>query len=266
VRPGGRHTVTLSDEEAHRLGTQKSVLERKAPPTFDIVVEIRDWDRVAVRDDIAGAVDAILRGQTTPVEVRVRLPDGEIRRFREQDNQTAEIGTHAVEAAEAPAPARPRDAKAPAVLRVYAYGLNRDRLRQTSRRMNVPVTIAASLAEANALLTLRTYYRKRPRVIVEAEHRNIPVYVLRNNTSAQMERFLADIFGVQPNGAETLSALAEARQAILQITAGEKSSVQLSPQDARTRRLQHDLAREANLSSYSTGTEPMRSVTVHDTH
>jgi len=263
---GGIQTVTLSDEEARRRGTQKSVLERKAPPTFDIVVEIRDWDRVAVRDDIAGAVDAILRGQTTPVEVRVRMADGEIRRFREQDSQTAEIETHDRVAAEAPAPARPRDAKAPAVLRVYAYGLNRDRLRQTSRRMNVPVTIAASLAEANALLTLRTYYRKRPRVIVEAEQRNIPVYVLRNNTSAQMERFLADIFGIQPNGAETMSALAETRQAILQITVGERSSVQLSPQDARTRRLQHDLAREANLASYSTGTEPMRSVTVHDTH
>jgi len=263
---GGIQTVTLSDEEARRRGTQKSVLERKAPPTFDVVVEIRDWNRVAVRDDVAGAVDAILRGQTTPVEVRVRMPDGEIRRSREQENQTAEIDQRHVEEAAMPAPSRPRDARAPETLRVYAYGLNRDRLRQTSRRMNLPVTIAASLAEANALLTLRTYYRQRPRVIAEAEQRNIPVYVLRNNTSAQMERFLADIFGVQPNGAETMNALAETRQAILEVSAGEQHAVQLSPQDARTRRLQHELAREANLASYSSGSEPTRRVTVHDTH
>jgi len=59
---GGIQTVTLSDEEARRRGTQKSVLERKAPPTFEMVIEIQDWDRLAVRHDVAEAVDAILRG------------------------------------------------------------------------------------------------------------------------------------------------------------------------------------------------------------
>ncbi|HZS90104.1 MAG TPA: AAA family ATPase, partial [Chloroflexota bacterium] len=37
---GGIQTVTLGDEEARRRGTQKSVLERKAPPTFEVIVEI----------------------------------------------------------------------------------------------------------------------------------------------------------------------------------------------------------------------------------
>ena len=51
---GGIQTVTLGDEEARRRGTQKSVLERKAPPTFDVVVEIQNWNRVAVHEDVAG--------------------------------------------------------------------------------------------------------------------------------------------------------------------------------------------------------------------
>jgi stage III sporulation protein SpoIIIAA len=42
---GGIQSVTLGDEEARRRGTQKSILERKSPPTFDIVVEIQDFDR-----------------------------------------------------------------------------------------------------------------------------------------------------------------------------------------------------------------------------
>src|SRR4029079_16076679 len=45
---GGIQSVTLGDEEARRRGTQKSILERKAPPTFAIVVEIQSWERVAV--------------------------------------------------------------------------------------------------------------------------------------------------------------------------------------------------------------------------
>ncbi|HUP28346.1 MAG TPA: AAA family ATPase, partial [Chloroflexia bacterium] len=75
---GGIQTVTLSDEEARRRGTQKSVLERKAPPTFDIIVEILDRERVAVHRDVAEVVDSLLRGEIIPAEIRTRLADGNI--------------------------------------------------------------------------------------------------------------------------------------------------------------------------------------------
>src|SRR5262252_5846635 len=75
---GGIQTVTLSDEEARRRGTQKSVLERKAPPTFDVVVEIQNWSLVAVHEDVAEVVDAILRGQPILPTVRRRGPGGEV--------------------------------------------------------------------------------------------------------------------------------------------------------------------------------------------
>src|SRR5512135_2981726 len=67
---GGIQSVTLGDEEARRRGTQKSVLERRAPPTFDIVVEIQERDRVAVHPNVAGAVDAMLRDETLDMESR----------------------------------------------------------------------------------------------------------------------------------------------------------------------------------------------------
>src|SRR2546421_4429164 len=76
---GGIQTVTLGDEEARRRGTQKSVLERKAPPTFDVLVEIQNWDRVAVHSDVAETVDAILRGYQLPAQVRELSHDGEVR-------------------------------------------------------------------------------------------------------------------------------------------------------------------------------------------
>ncbi|HEU5089932.1 MAG TPA: AAA family ATPase, partial [Roseiflexaceae bacterium] len=75
---GGIQAVTLGDEEARRRGTQKTVLERKAPPTFDILVEIQSWDRVVVYQDVASAVDGMLRGEAPAVEMRSRDEDGQI--------------------------------------------------------------------------------------------------------------------------------------------------------------------------------------------
>src|SRR6266851_207444 len=75
---GGIQSVTLSDEEARRRGTQKSVLERKAPPTFDVVVEIQNWSHVAVHENVADVVDGVLRGQPVMPTVRRRGPDGEV--------------------------------------------------------------------------------------------------------------------------------------------------------------------------------------------
>src|SRR5207245_4899133 len=74
---GGIQTVTLSDEEAHRRGTQKSVLERKAPPTFQVLVEIQAYQRVAIYHDVAQTVDAVLLGMPGAPEVRERRADGE---------------------------------------------------------------------------------------------------------------------------------------------------------------------------------------------
>src|SRR5512145_1153483 len=73
---GGIQAVTLSDEEARRRGTQKTVLERKAPPTFDVLVEIQDKERFAVHRDVAEVVDRVLRGQPAPAELRVRGAEG----------------------------------------------------------------------------------------------------------------------------------------------------------------------------------------------
>src|SRR5436309_11710259 len=75
---GGIQTVTLSDEEARRRGTQKSVLERKSPPTFDVIVEIQQWDRVGVHEDVADVVDELLRGRAIAAVTRYRDEAGAV--------------------------------------------------------------------------------------------------------------------------------------------------------------------------------------------
>ncbi|WP_408888767.1 R3H domain-containing nucleic acid-binding protein [Myxococcus faecalis] len=67
---GGVQTVTLSDDEARRRRTQKTVSERKSPPTFDIVVEMVGRDEVRVHGDTAEAVDRLLAGKDVGGERR----------------------------------------------------------------------------------------------------------------------------------------------------------------------------------------------------
>src|SRR3954447_19398459 len=73
---GGIQSVTLGDEEARRRRTQKSVLERKAPPTFDVIIEIQDRERVTVHADVAETVDSLLRGDPVAPELRWRDEEG----------------------------------------------------------------------------------------------------------------------------------------------------------------------------------------------
>ncbi|MDX1931037.1 MAG: R3H domain-containing nucleic acid-binding protein [Capsulimonadales bacterium] len=75
---GGIQSVTLGDEEAKRRGTQKTVLERKAPPTFDVIIEILEVDKLAIHHDVARVVDKLLRGQQPRPEIRVRMSSGEV--------------------------------------------------------------------------------------------------------------------------------------------------------------------------------------------
>lgn len=75
---GGIQAVTLSDEEARRRGTQKTVLERKAPPTFDVVIEMIERDKIAVRRPVVDVVDALLRGFPAPPEIRWRDENGNL--------------------------------------------------------------------------------------------------------------------------------------------------------------------------------------------
>lgn len=261
---GGIQSVTLSDEEARRRGTQKSILERKAPPTFDVLVEIQDRHKVAVHHDVTQAVDSFLRGRPLPPEIRTRDEIGQIHVARPETLLRA-----APRAGERVAMGRSRPERTgeagtvrPKPIRVYPYGLSQDRLETAAKSLRLPVRIVNDVADAEAVLTLKNYYRKRPPVVTDAERRGVPVYVLRSNTIAQMEGLLEDLFGVDGSQDPLQDAIQETEQAIQRVMSGAHS-VELSPQNAFVRRQQHERVRQANLFSRSLGKEPKRRVRVY---
>ncbi len=272
---GGIQSVTLSDEEARRRGTQKSILERKGPPTFGIMVEIVSRDEVAVHRDVATTVDGILRGVAPRSEIRRRNERGELefsnrdetRRDPAQPQQRpggqfmsgrrggggggngaasgivdlstrqprsgrSDTDLRVSVASAPPAPitlptlraATGGRAEAPDVtidefegrdlpepvefapsfprgrgteskpLRLYPFGISRNRLESAIQQLGVPATIVRDLRESDMVVTLKNYYRRKPQSLRDAESRGTPVYVMRSNTETQMENVLAGLF------------------------------------------------------------------------
>ena len=284
---GGIESVTLSDDEARRRGTQKVVLERRTAPTFDIMIEIQARDRLVVHTDVASAVDAMLRNRPLPAELRERDESGAIHASEyvpEADSRSAParggarqfggpgMNAHLVRGNRDNGKTRNEmkdyvnrfEGRNLRPIGVYAYGVARNRLEQAARRLSVPLRLTDDFGDAEAIVTLKTHYRRRPRLISDGEKRGMSIYVLRANTVTQMENFLADLFRL--NGRQDADvfgdALAEADQAISRIRAGE-DYIDLKPQASQVRKRQHQLARQAHLQSASVGDEPQRYVTIY---
>ncbi len=325
---GGIQVVTLSDEEARKRGTQKTVLERKAPPTFDIVIEIKDRDSLAIHHDVARTVDLLLRGVEPRPEVRRRSGEGEIEVV--QENGLAELlareeglipreasgearlpgeaglpgaasvpewgreaeqtwpgrragrdereRDHSVEPgrlagfAKAGGAAFPGAANTsavagsgglaarqpPKVMRLYPYAVSRNRLEQAIRTTGLPVFISKDLGQADAVLTLKGQYRKMPKTLREAERRGLPVHIIRSNTITQISNFLRNAFSADRDAIEA-NALKEAEEALAKVVSME-CPVELNPQNAYVRMLQHELAERNKVKSTSIGVEPFRRV------
>ncbi len=287
---GGIEAVTLSDEEARRRGTQKTVLERRSPPTFDVLVEIQQRDHFAIHMDIAASVDSLLRGYPLPAEIRSRNAEGKIHIEKAKPNPKSKPNSEfRIENGNTTGPRRnsirpnPSDAvnlsavpvsgSSPAVesrrtplqsVRVYPFGVARDRLIQLAKRMGVPALFVKDAGEADVLVTLRSYYRDRQQAVMQAEQRGVPIFVLRANTVSQMEQFLSDLFNlseVVPAAGEMEAVKLQAQAAIAAVLNGERW-VDLPPSPSTERRLQHELARDAELVSHSYGKEPRRHVRI----
>jgi nucleoside-triphosphatase THEP1 len=278
---GGVHAVTLGDEEARRRGTQKTILERKAPPTFDVLVEIQSWSRVAVHAEVAQTVDAVLRGHSVTPETRELEEDGTVSRgwqrasappefqvapFRDTPSRPSgswrDDDPHGPVGAELPPPA---GNGAGQTARVHPFGVSRERLAQAAQQARLPVRLADSVAEADMVLTTKAHYRRGAAALRDAEQQGLPVFVLRRNTPEQIVGFLQQIAHAE---AETDadrpfgSGTAEAEQGVAQILTGEADAVELQPQSAFVRSMQHRIAEQAKLRSQSVGREPRRRVTI----
>jgi stage III sporulation protein SpoIIIAA len=145
-------------------------------------------------------------------------------------------------------------------LRILPQGISRKRLEQAVRDLQLPVEIAHEVDEADVVMTLKNEYKQKTPLLREAEERALPIYVLKANTIPQMQSSLTSIFSLEIDPRE--AAMRETEEAI-GIVINQSEPVELSPQNAYIRRLQHQMAERANLVSRSRGREPYRRVRLY---
>lgn len=259
---GGIQAVTLSDEEARRRKTQKTVLERKAPPTFEIVIEILEVDKLAVHHDVAAAVDQILRGLSPHPEIRIQTPEGTI--------EVIQPGRPATAPSEEPSPPAPTVAQEPPMaqreaLRIFPYGVDRRRLERGLEELGAEAVLTRDPRQADVVMCLKAHFRRQGGRLREFLAANVPCYVVRSNTYAQIVSVLHDILPTrQQRPSEEQKAIQEAEEGVFRVLAGEEAA-ELYPQRRHVRRLQHALAARYGLRSESLGSEPQRRVRIYRT-
>ncbi|MBI5700961.1 AAA family ATPase [Candidatus Saganbacteria bacterium] len=250
---GGIQTVILGDEEAKRRHTQKAILERKASPTFDILIEIRERDTFAVYHDVAAAVDAMLRGKVPKPEIRLRKTDGAI----EIEKPEVEIPIPNEQEAK-----RILSEKEKGPVRIFPFGVNRQDLERSLRALELPAIAVKSLDDADMILTIKPKARPGTKIMQSAEDHNLPVHVLKKNVSSQINKFLKYHFQVGSGEEADEAALREAKEAVQMVKSSGKS-IDINPQNSYIRRLQHQIVDGSGLQSESVGEDPRRRLRIY---
>jgi hypothetical protein len=196
----------------------------------------------------------LLRGEPSPLEIRWQDENGEVIIEKQAPRPNGETAMK-----------KNRESG----YRLFLFGVNRNRIEQMADEMGMEVNIAGDINDANLFITSKQYYRRKPQKLRDAENANLPVYVLKNNTPGQIRQLLRSIYPgdgedmPRDDGANSFGgALHEAEDAIHQITDGAEA-VELSPQSAYIRRLQHLIAERHDLPSKSTGKDPNRRVVIY---
>lgn len=255
---GGVQTVTLGDDEARRRGTTKTVNERKAPPTFEILVEMSSRHEVTIHKDTGTAVDTILRGYQPAGEKRTMTEDGviEVKTFQ------PETALPRSKRQEMPAPERLPPIPSGTV-RIYPHGVNREILERAGRDLDLDIRIASRAESADLIFALRTRaedmgLRKITRLS------DAPLHYIKRNTTAEIRRLLQKIFNLVPgvDEDEVREAVEETEAAVTKAKE-EGVEVALAPRRPSVRKVQHRYISSLGLVAQSVGREPERHLVIY---
>lgn len=268
---GGIQAVTLSDAEAQRRGTQKTVLERKAPPTFDVVIELLDYDRLAVHHNVQKTVDMILRGLPPRPEIRVRTGSGEMEIVqKEQTTEVEEPGFNkrfpalARSEASAQPKAAPKVANpgpkddVPPLIKIFPYGIARTRLERAIREKRVAAFVTNDVSQADAVMAIRSTVQASPKKLRDMAGKPLNTVVVKSNTFSQIAGALEEIVRQVTDGPDYEAKALQEAQAGIETVKQNGKPFELSPAPATIRKMQHQMAEAQRFASESVGDDPNR--------
>nr|YP_010330152.1 hypothetical protein MW505_pgp129 [Porphyridium aerugineum]UNJ17868.1 hypothetical protein [Porphyridium aerugineum] len=297
---GGIQYVTLGDEEAKRRGTQKSILERKASPAFEIAIEIHERYCWVIHENIEESVDQILQGNKPNIQVRKFNPKGitQIKSFKDNSAQDynfniinkkkqAVVSNFQINFSKQSLKAKSaqftfnsnefnnKNAKK-FICTIYIFAINYQTVEKIINLSNLPINLTRNLEQADTILALRSHLKNNQKLMAIISNKKIPVYTTGSNSANNIARslqFILDIKGYNiSNNNEILSsfnrdsqleALEEARLAIERIAITHKKIVELVPRPPLIRKAQYNLINNYMLKVKQFGEEPYRRLRIY---
>jgi stage III sporulation protein AA len=175
---GGVQTVILGDAEARRRSTQKTVLERKADPCFQVAIELTEQSTWSVHLDVAAAVDKILRGEKPAPQIR-SSSDGRIHIL--EDKNCDNLLT---------LPDRDTNSSFSKELLVYPYGIDVNRLVKAATAAGIAIAVSKTARGADFIITLKQYAKPHSQLVRLADKLSLPICECQGNTVSQIKKAL----------------------------------------------------------------------------
>lgn len=298
---GGIQYVTLGDEEAKRRGSAKSILERKAPPTFDVAVEIHDSQTWVIHDNIENSVDLLLRGQNPLLQKRKLTNEKEVTiqcRISYNANEP-----HKINHLKSNIPVKKEkknvllsnitikknwklkklnDDSSKLLTReisLYTYGINIQELNAIIRTLRLPIVITKEIQSANAVLALENLVKNNRRLKQISYSRKTTIYTIQRHSLLEIVKTLQKLsnkYNTFPAikkqnirktsriiDKELLTPLEETRLSIEEIIIPNHKILDLLPRTSSVRKLQHDLIEHYQLNSSDVGNELNKRVRIY---
>ena len=200
---GGIQYVTLSDEEARRRGTQKSILERKAYPAFEVIIEINSPNSWTIHENVKNSVDLFLRDnflltQTRDFSVteRIQIKSPNSKKFSTASmihsnrfNQRLDNISHSWSSMNQSKLRKPLKLKSQKLI-IYPYSLSNNLLKEVLLKIGVKFSLTHDIKKANLIIGLKKYLKHNLKLKALAKKKNIPIYALNQLSLYQVSKFI----------------------------------------------------------------------------
>jgi len=200
---GGIQYVTLSDDEAKRRGTQKSIIERKAYPAFEIVIEINKTNSWTIHEDVKASVDLILKESFSNEQVRkFSLPEKIKIKFQKSRNYPNFLGKSQntlknylnrnhqnwtlINQLKKEKSSKLKSKN----LIIYCYSVSNNFLKEVLSKIGVKFCLTNDITKASLILGLKKHLKKNLKLKNLAKQKKIPIYSLNKISIYQLTKFI----------------------------------------------------------------------------
>ena len=204
---GGIQYVTLSDEEAKRRGTQKSILERKSYPAFEIIIEVNHQNSWTVYENVKDSIDLLLRRVSTIGQIREFSVTEKIKikskRFQNHQQSFLKningLNTSVLNSNKHwTLINKLKDKKhfklSTNRLIIYPYSLSTNLLKEVLLKMDFKFTLTNDIRKANLIIGLKKHLRQNFKLINLAKQKEIPIYTLNQISFYQLSKLIKFLY------------------------------------------------------------------------